>query len=267
MGQRISGILDIHTARGNMTCITDHKRDKDLKNSPIRAVLTELADAIAAHASGAVSVQTLKTILHPLDNIQCQTGIEAGRHEHCDAPLMAAAFTLSTLSTLGLTPAQPLDTGDKGIFEEYRVRPKFTYADLKVKGKPQPGDQVLMAVACKDDHAIPPRSDRVIVKQKDGSYASQTILEYILTPKGKMHYAVYQYDEMEAIKGGSVVAVAIPSGASFHAPHDFSGIFFSKYAGLYDKDPAVGPWPVAADAIASTKFCYPCDVGQLKLKF
>ena len=72
---------------------------------------------------------------------------------------------------------------------------------------------------------------------------------------------------MEVIEEGTVVAMAIPSGAILSAPRDFAGIFFSKSATFYDKDPAVGPWPVAADKLSSTKFCYPCDVEELKLKF
>jgi hypothetical protein len=72
---------------------------------------------------------------------------------------------------------------------------------------------------------------------------------------------------MEAISKDDVVAVAVPSGVKFHAPENFSGIFVSKSAALYDKDPAVGPWPVAADKIGSVKFCYPCHVAPLKLDF
>jgi|GEM_PF-1862159 len=265
--QHISGILDIHSARGNMVCITDHKRDTDLKHSPIRPVLVELAEAISANASGAVTVQTLKTILHPLENIQCQTGIEAGRHEHPDAPLIAASFTLSTLFSLGLTKVKPQLVKDDGIFRGYRVRPRMTYADLNAHGKVKEGDMVYMATACTQPHSIPPRADRVVVKNKSGKYELQTILEYILTPKGNLAYAIYQFDEMEVIGKGDVVAVAVPSGAYFTAPHDFAGIFFSKSGSLYTKDPAVGPWPLAADKLGNTKFCYPCEQFELKLAF
>lgn len=267
LAQHISGILDIHTARGNMVCITDHKRDSDLRYSPIRSVLLELADAISANASAAVTVQTLKTILFPLPNILCQTGIEAGRHEDPQSPHVAASFTLSTLYTLGLTKIEPLSKKEDGMFDAFYVKPRFTYADLNMKGKVQADDKIYMVQECKRADAIPARSDRVVVKKKDGSYAVQTILEYILTAKGDITHAIYQYDEMEGIEEGTVVAMAIPSGATFAAPRDFAGIFFSKSGTLYDKDPAVGPWPVASDKLASTKFCYPCDVEELKLKF
>lgn len=266
-GQHISGILDIHTARGNMVCITDHKRDADLKHSPIRAVLTELADAISAHSSGAVTVQTLKTILSPLPNIGCQVGIEAGRHEAAETPYNAASFTLAMLYTLGISAVPPLDDKENGQFQRYSVKPKLGYADLEFNELPDDDEKIYMAKACKSVEAIPERCDRVIVHKKNGDFAIQTILEHIISPAGKLCYTVYQYEETEAIKKDQVVALALPSGVEFKAPRDFSGIFFSKSAALYDKDPAVGPWPVGMDRFKTTKFCYPCDVSTMKLKF
>jgi hypothetical protein len=231
MAQNISGILDIHSARGNMTCITDHKNDNDLKYSPIRAILTELAEAISAHASATVTVQTLKTILSPLPNIKCQTGIEAGRHEDPAAPYIAASFTLSTIYNQGITDVKPVLKEDDGIFERYSVQPRITYSDLAHENNLQAGDYIHMA------------------REHNGRIED------------------YQYDEMQAISKGQVVAVARPSGTVFRAREDFSGIFFSKPAALYDKDPAVGPWPVAADKINSVKFCYPCLVSEMKIIF
>lgn len=231
IGQNISGILDIHSARGNMTCITDHKRDSDLKYSPIRALLTELAEAISANASATVTVKTLKTILFPLPNILCQTGIEAGRHEDPKAPHVAAAFTLATLYNEGITSVKPLNQEDDGIFERYSVQPRITYNDLIREGELKADDQIYMA------------------HENNGKIEN------------------YQYDEMEAIKMGQIVAVARPSGVVFRAPSDFSGIFFSKSGVLYDKDPSVGPWPVAASKSDSVKFCYPCIVSELKIEF
>ena len=44
-----------------------------------------------------------------------------------------------------------------------------------------------------------------------------------------MEYAVYQYDEMEAIaKGIRCVAVAVPSGTMFKAPYDFATNFYQQ---------------------------------------
>ncbi len=231
LGQNISGILDIHSARGNMTCITDHKNDRDLQYSPIRAVLTELAEAISANSSGNVTVQTLKTILHPLPNLACQTGIEAGRHEDPNAPYMAAAFTLATLYKQGITDIKPLASNDDGVFKRYSVQPRITYADLIHDGVLQPGDEIYMA------------------HENNGKIEN------------------YQYDEMQEISKGQVVAIARPSGVVFRAPSDFSGIFFSKPGALYDKDPAVGPWPFYAEKLQTVKFCYPCLVTDMKVDF
>lgn len=229
VGQHICGIADIHSARGHMVCITDYKHEKDLKHCPIRDVLTGLADAISAHASAAVKVRTLKTTLAALPNIESQTGIEAGSHEAPDAPAIAASFTLSLLHTLGFTNMPPLFDKENGLFNNYAVRPRITYADLVAEGNLQPEDKVYMA------------------KELGGAISE------------------YQYEEMEAVKKGQVVAVAKPSGAIFRAPYDFSGIFWSKSGALYDKDPAVGPWPVAADKLREIKFCFPCDVSPWKL--
>ena len=261
------GVLDIHSARGNMVCVTDHKNNAELNNSPIRAVLIGLAEAIAAHSSSAAtSVKTLKTILAPLPNIRYQVGIEAGRHETEDTPLFASMFTQSFLHTIGASKAVPyMPQKETGIFDCYHVQPKWTYGDLTVQGTFLPEDKIYMAMPCIADDAIPKRSDRVVVKKKDGSYQVQTIMQYIVQPAGEVSYAVYQYDEMESISEGAVVAVAVPSGTVLKSPATVAGIFFSKSASLYDKDPAVGPWPLSASASGDVKFCYPCTVRKEKL--
>lgn len=267
LGQNSSGIIDIHSARGNMLCITDHKHDADLKNSPIRSVLTGLAEAISAHASASVTVQTLKTILHPLPNIQTQTGIEAGRHEAPDSPYNAASFTLSALHTLKLTKIAPLFTKENGVFVAYDVQPRITYADLAYDSKTlRADDHVYMAKTCRALASVPERSDTLIVRQGD-HYALQSVAEFTQKPAGSLEFALYQYDEMEPIDANQVVAVALPSGTVFSTTSAFSGIFLSKSAALYDKDPAVGPWPVHADKIGSVKFCYPCQVKEMKINF
>lgn len=267
IGQHISGILDIHTARGNMACITDHKHDADLQYSPIRAVLTELADAISAHASSEVKVKTLKTILGSLPNIKSQTGIEAGKHESADTPYNAAMFTLSLFYTLGISSVPALDMKETGEFVRYGVKPRLTYADLPADGDIGKDDKIYMAIGCTSVDHIPSRSDRVVVEKKGGAMAVQTVLEYIINPAGTLLAAIYQYEEMELIKDDQVVAVAIPSGTLLRSPRQFHGIFFSKSGTLYDKDPAVGPWPVPAGKIRDTKFCYPCEIGKMSIDF
>jgi hypothetical protein len=267
LAEQASGILDIHSARGDMVCVTDYKHEKHLKHSPIRRVLTHLAEAIAAHASGVRSVRTFKTTIADLNNIQCQVGIEAGRHESPTAPQIAASFTLSLFYTLGLTKVTPLVEKETGQFERYEVKPRITYADLVHSGKLTKDDQVYMVLPCSTIEEIPKQAARVVVENKDKSLALQTALEHIIKPAGKLRYALHQYDEMEAIKKNQVVAVALPSGVEFKAPQDFSGIFLSKSSTLYTKDPAVGPWPVPADKLASVKFCYPCDVSKWRIDF
>ena len=241
IGSHISGILDIHSARGNMLCITDHKHDSELKNSPIRAVLLGLADAISANASATVTVQTLKTILHPLPNIKSQVGIEAGRHEDPNAPFNAATFTLSLLNTLGITQVAPLFTQENGIFNAYNVRPRITYADLDHADTLLPEDQIYMV--------------------KSSTTPGDTPCP------GAPEFALHQYDEMEPIGAGQIVAVAIPSRTVFRTKSAFSGIFVSNSGALYDKDPSVGPWPVAGANIGNVKFCYPCDVSEITIEF
>lgn len=270
MGLNICGILDIHTARGNMVCITDHKYDRDLMHSSIRAVLLDLADAIAANASASGNkLVTFKTIVSPLSNIEHQVGIEAGRHESEDAPHIAAAYTLSLLYQIGYTKMTPLEhVKDDGIFDGYHVKPRITYADLAGSDKVQPDDMVYMAKPCANAEAIPPSASQVIVRKKGkgNHFALQTALEFIVNPHGMLCYTLHQYEEMEAVNKGDVMAIAIPSGAALKATEDFSGIFWSKAARLYDKDPAVGPWPLAADKLATTKLCYPCEVSKVQLE-
>ena len=168
--------------------------------------------------------------MEKLPNIKCQTGIEAGRHESETAPKTAAEFTLATLYNLRITKLTPLLAKDDGKFIQYKVLPRITYADLEADGKIPAGDEVFMA--------------REI--------------------NGKIEE--YQYDEMEAIKAGSVVAIAKPSGIILRTKQDFAGIFFSKSGKLYDKDPAVGAWPVSQTKLTTTKFCYPCEVSTVSMQ-
>jgi len=267
IGHHISGIADIHSARGNMLCITDHKHDAHLKDSPIRNILTGLAEAISAHASSAVAVQTFKTILGPLPNIDSQTGIEAGRHESPEAPHIAASFTLSLLHTLGITSVAPIYTGENGQFDAYHVQPRITYADLAHADMLHPDDQIYMAKSCHALASVPSRSDTVIVKRSDGVHVLQNIADFTKKPAGSMEFAIYQYDEMEPIAKDQIVAIAVPSGTAFSTKSAFSTLFISKSATLYDKDPSVGPWPVVAGNIGNVKFCYPCEVARIEMDF
>ena len=82
LAQLSSGILDIHSARGNMVCITDHKADSDLKDSPIRAVLTGAGRGhFRARVRRRDGADASKPFCSTLPNMKNQTGIEAARHE------------------------------------------------------------------------------------------------------------------------------------------------------------------------------------------
>lgn len=265
IGQHISGILDIHSARGNMVCITDHKHNAELANSPIRTVLMGLAEAISANSSSAnTQVQTLKTLLAPLPNIKHQVGIEAGKHEANDTPHNAALFSYIYLHTVGVSSAE-MKHKKNAIFDCYHVQPKWNYNDLAHKNTIQPDDKIYMCIPCLSIEGIPQNSDRVVARKKDGSYVLQTIMQYMVQPAGELQFALYQYDELEELHENAVVAIALPSGTTFKVPATASGIFFSKSASLYSKDPSVGPWPVAAANLTTTKFCYPCVVKKQKL--
>ena len=266
IGNHVGGILDIHSARGNMICITDHKHNRELQYSPIRSVLIGLADAIAAHSSTHTNkVATLKTLLAPLPNIEYQVGIEAGRHEDRDTPAHAAMFTHAFLHTIGASTSPSALKKETGMFECYHVQPKWSYGDLLAGGTLADDDKIYMAIPCMSADSIPKRADRVIVRKKEGGYQVQTIMQYIVQPAGIIEFATYQYDEMEALKENAVVAVAVPSGTPLKSPAAAAGIFFSKSAALYDKDPNVGPWPVLAGNRHEVKFCYPCTVREEKL--
>lgn len=263
------GILDLHTARGNMVCITDHKYDSDLKHTPIRAILMELADAISANASsGKNKLVTLKTLVSPLDNVKHQIGIEAGTHEAADSPYIAAGFVLAALYRLGYTSAKPLSHHeDDGTFEGFYVKPRITYADLEIDGDIADDEKIYMVESCDSPEELPSDATSVVVRLDDGTFGLQTFMQHMVQPKGDLYYALRQYDEMEPVEEGQVIAVALPSGTELKTKHAFSGIFWSKYGVLYDKDPTVGPWPVKATELGQVKLCYPCEVKEMKLEF
>ncbi|MGE3713031.1 MAG: hypothetical protein AB7F82_00685 [Alphaproteobacteria bacterium] len=267
--QHACGILDLHTARGNMVCITDHKHDADLKHTPIRAILLELADAISANVSNSSEKKvTLKTLVSPLENIRHQIGIEAGTHESPDAPYIAASFVLASLYRMGFTAAEPVNgTDDDGEFEGYHVKPRITYADLEIDGTLDANDKVYMVEPCTEPEELPSDATSVVIRKDDGAFGLQTFMQFMVQPKGELYYALRQYDEMEPVQAGQVIAVAVPSGIELKTKEAFSGIFWSKYGVLYDKDPAVGPWPVKASELDKVKLCYPCEVKATRIKF
>lgn len=260
LARSVWGVLDIHSARGELVCVTDHGRDEDLLYSPIRAVLDNLIGAIA----GQTGSRTLKRVYLEHTNVKTSTGIEAGRHEDPASFDRAAHFTLAHLFNLGITPARPpgMEQED-GRFIRYRVEKSLTYAALLPAGAaPVPGDLFYPVLACQPSMPLPPGTEQVLLRTQEGALA---LAHASARPSSAFAYAVHQYGELEPVRQGQVLAVSIPSGVELLAPADFCCLFVSKSAARY-RDPAVGPWPVPADKLAATKFCYPATPGEMGVK-
>ena len=120
------GVIDIHSARGNMVCITDSSDDSLLKHSSIKAILVGLTEAIGS----ATATATYKTVAGQKDNIKYQFGIEAGTHEDPNSYKIAGEWTCSMLYDLDITKVKPLASEDSGEFFEYRVKEKLNFSDL-----------------------------------------------------------------------------------------------------------------------------------------
>ena len=254
LGQRSSGLLDIHTARGNMVVITDHTNDQHLLYSPIRQILTNLLASI----SSATSTLTLKQCWEHLPNIESKTGIEAGRHEAPEAPYIAAEFTLSLLYNLGISTLKPprLST-ENGVFSRITVGNKLAFRDLVPDTNQDllQGEMLYPVKPIRDLSDIPPGTEKLLVENN-----GKLSLQSAAAPYGTPRYAVYQFEELEPIAADQIVMVAVPSGITFRAPHTFLPLFVTKSAEKYS-DPAVGPWPVSPERMGE-KFAYPCKARK-----
>ncbi len=224
VAENTTGILDIHSARGNMVCVTDSSNNSLLKNSNIRNILVGLTEAIGS----ATASDTFKTVAGKLPNIKHQFGIEAGTHEDISSYRIASEFACNLLHNLGISSAAPLKTNASKAFYEYQVQPKINFADLTASGEFREKDSLITA------------------KDIDGE----------LQP--------YQYEEMEKIVAGQVVAKAEKSGATLSAPSEFSAIFVTKSSAIFN-DEAIGLYPVATDKM-DIKFCYPCIVNEIEIE-
>ena len=206
----VTGVIDIHSARGNMVCITDSSDDSMLKQSPIRNILVGLSEAIGS----ATETSTFKTVISQKDNLDFLFGIEAGTHEDENSYLISAQFIEALLYNLGASEVAP-ERKEDGVFYNYKVENKISFADLE--GAPKPGEE-------------------------------------FSTTK--------QFEEMEAIQKGQVVATG-NQGTELKAKFDFSVLFITKSRDLFD-DEAIGLYPTSD---LNTKFCYPCEVEEIKLSF
>jgi hypothetical protein len=257
----VSGVLDIHTARGKMVVVTDHREDAQLKYSPIRDVLTGLLESIA----GATSSKPLKLVLDERPNITSLTGIEAGRHEDPQAPGTAAAFALALYHNLGITQVPPLSPEkEDGKFHFYEVGPKVNFSDLKASDSLPPDDLVYtVRTIGKIDHA-PEGTTKVLVEGDDKKLSVVPIGDYS-PAKGKLRYAVYQFGEMEYVGAGQTVAVGVPSGTRLSTTGKFHALFVAKSAELY-QDPSVVLLPLKGDALEQ-KFAYPSTHAEVSVEF
>lgn len=253
------GILDIHSARGELPCITNYSDAKYLKYSPIRIVLEGLLDSIAAHTA----TVTFKQLIARHPSQKHSFGIEAGRHEDPDAPKLAAEFTLALLYNLGITSATPLRTEDDGLFEAFTVGKVLKLNDLTLKGTPAGNDLFYTVKSCADAAAIPKDCDAVIVERADGSMAVSAPKNH--EASGTLRYHVHQFGELEPVQKDAVVAVAVPSGATLHAPAALHTLFALKLKSLY-KDPAVAIVPFTPDEL-DKKFGHPCTPHALRVSF
>lgn len=266
LAERFTVTLDIHSARGDLVCVTEYTDLRHLLYSPIRNVLAELAGNIGSHAAAV----TFKTLLLKKPNIRALTGIEAGRHEDPHSPARAMAFTHAYLHNLGLTPVPPLaryrdaETGELNVFH---VGAALNFSQLEKADNATNAcdDTYHSAVACSYAEALQAKAEQLLLRHPDCSLELRATSDVAATEHAMVAYRVHQFGELEEIQAKQVVAVAVPSGAELRAPNGFYGLFVAKPSALY-ADKAAGVLPVA-DSALEQKFCYPCRLEKVKIAF
>ena len=193
MSENVTGILDIHSARGDMVCVTDSSDNSLLLNTNIRNILVGLTEAIGT----ATASETFKTVAGKKPNIKYQFGIEAGTHEDPKSFQHASEFTAAFFSNIGISDASPLMKNDNGTFYEYQVMPKLSFADL-VPTEPIVETDIFITVKETENNLLP-----------------------------------YQYKEMQKIKAGEILALSTTSTTRLSAPFSFSTLFITKSAEVY----------------------------------
>jgi hypothetical protein len=193
IADNVTGILDIHSARGNMVCVTDSSDNNQLAGANIRNILHGLTQAIGA----ATDSETFKTVAGKKLNIKHQFGIEAGMHEDKNSFRIAAEFVASLFTNLVISSAGASAKNSSDIFYEYIVQPKICFANLTASAIIQADDSF------------------VTVKKIDGKLQE------------------YQYEEFEQISKGQVVALSKTSATTLSAPADFAVLFITKSAQVF----------------------------------
>lgn len=241
-----SGILDVHSARGDLPCVTTYSDAKALRYSPIRIVLEGLLESIAQHTS----TVTFKQLTSRHTDMKESFGIEAGTHEDPLAPMLAAGFAHALFYNLGITRLEPHDMEkETGTFQTFHVGKVMPFSALRLEGKAG-ADELFYTV--KEGVA----GDEYITKEQDGTFA-------LTTSKDVGLYALHQYGELEEVKKDQLVAISVPSGAKLYAPIALHTLFAAKSKKLY-RDPAAAVVPFTLSEF-SKKFCHPCQPGTLKL--
>lgn len=221
VGDHISGILDIHTARGAMLLVVACTDKTLLKHSPIRAYSEGTLKAI----SGLTGALPFKKVLAQKENIQTMVGIEAGTHEHVRGPEWAAEFTLSLLHNMGLTTAPYHFQKEDGVFYEYQASPSLNFADLtKEDASADVSNDLFYTICPAGEGRLPSYAEGLmVIKNPDGTVA-------VVPEEGAENplYAVCQFNELQEIKQGQVIAIGVPSGTQLKAPYDFHTMFVTK---------------------------------------
>ena len=131
LAQISCGILDIHSARGDLPCVTNYSDLAMLKRTPIPNILEGLLEAIANHTANV----TFKQLISRHSNIVHSYGIEAGQHEDPKSFPLAAAFTLALFYNLGLTMVSYNGKLPKQYYA-YHVGKSLPFSGLVMEGKP-----------------------------------------------------------------------------------------------------------------------------------
>lgn len=265
LADRFTVTLDIHSARGDLICVTEYTELKHLLYSPIRNVLAELASNIGSHASAC----TFKTLLLKKPHIRALTGIEAGRHEDPASPTRAIAFTHALMFNLGLTTVAPAATyrqSETHAFALFQVGSTLNFSQLQkmVKAPGKNDDRYYTVKPSNYEQAKTAEAPEVIVRHADCSLELRQLAEVSEQEESRVAYRLHQFAELEEVYEGDVVAVAIPSGIELKAPTDFYALFVAKSAALYN-DKAAGVLPIATSALEQ-KFCYPCSKRVVRVE-
>lgn len=256
LADRFTATLDIHSARGELICVTECTEMAHLKNQPIRNVLGELAGSIGSHSAAV----TFKTLLLKKPEIKALTGIEAGRHEDPEAPNRAAAFTHGLMFNLDITSVPPLPDylkHENGVFHFYDVGSSLPFSGLlSAEGtRVQDGDVLYTVMPSTLEQAKKAASENVLLRD-GGTLRVKATAVVTAEEAASVAYREHQFEELEEIRQGQVVVAAVPSGALLAAPSTFSGIFVAKRSALYE-DKAAGVLPLPASEMEQ-KFCFPC---------